>query len=134
MRGGHAARGPEQQRRAVEIALLAPDVGAAPDEKDRSVDQKLLAAVYLGGVLRGDAQAERDFLIAELTHALGIGGRRRRMGDDVERARTAVTARIRDAIGRIDRASPAIGEHFRRSVRTGTYCSYDPPAKVDWRM
>lgn len=77
---------------------------------------------------------EREFLIAELAHAAGIGGRTRRMGDDIERARTAVTARIRDAIRRMDRASPVLGEHFRRSVRTGTFCSYDPVVEVRWRL
>ena len=48
--------------------------------------------------------AERDALIDELARATGLGGRRRRLGDATERARTTVTARIRDAIGRIERA------------------------------
>ncbi len=80
------------------------------------------------------ARVEREFLIAELTQAAGLGGRPRRMGDDMERARTAVTARVRDAIRRIERVSPVLGEHFRRSVRTGTYCSYDPAADVRWQL
>ncbi len=83
---------------------------------------------------REKAVAERDFLVAELTRALGLGGRSRRVGDDVERARSTVTARIRDAIRRIDAASPTLGEHLRRSVRTGTYCSYDPPDEVTWEL
>ena len=50
--------------------------------------------------------AERDALIDELTSAAGLGGRPRRLGDVTERARTTVTARIRDAIGRIERVHP----------------------------
>jgi hypothetical protein len=80
------------------------------------------------------ARLEREFLIAELTRAAGLGGRRRRMGDDVERARTAVTARIRDTIRRIERADPVLADHFRRFVRTGTFCSYDPVGDVRWRL
>lgn len=53
--------------------------------------------------------AERDALIDELARATGLGGRRRRLGDAAERARTTVTARIRDAIGRIERAHPSSG-------------------------
>jgi tetratricopeptide (TPR) repeat protein len=130
---GLAGRVGHPASRGVEV--LDDQAKAAYRQRLWEIDAEIADAEDDADLARLDkAQAERDFLIAELTHALGIGGRRRRMGDDVERARTAVTARIRDAIGRIDRASPAIGEHFRRSVRTGTYCSYDPPAKVDWRM
>jgi hypothetical protein len=90
------------------------------------------AAADLGRLEK--AQLEREFLIAELTEAAGLAGRTRRMGDDVERARTAVTARLRDAIRRIDRVSPELGEHFRRSVRTGVFCCYDPAAQVQWEV
>lgn len=69
---------------------------------------------------------ERDALVAQLTGAYGLGGRVRRTGDPAERARTSVTARIRDAIRRIDQVHPAFGRHLSRSVRTGTFCTYDP--------
>ena len=45
---------------------------------------------------------------------------------DAERARKAVTARIRDAIRRIGAAHPDLGAHLDRTVRTGTTCRYDP--------
>jgi hypothetical protein len=43
-----------------------------------------------------------------------------------ERARKAVTARIRDAIRRITDAHPELGAHLDRTVRTGTTCRYEP--------
>ena len=43
-----------------------------------------------------------------------------------ERARKAVTARIRDAIRRIAEVMPDLGAHLDRSVRTGNTCRYDP--------
>ena len=71
--------------------------------------------------------AERDALIDELTSAAGLGGRPRRLGDVTERARTTVTARIRDAIGRIERVHPELGRHLRASIVTGARCSTGRP-------
>ena len=56
------------------------------------------------------------------------------MGSAAERARTAVTARIRDALRRIERADPELGAHLRRSVRTGTLCSYAPERATTWEL
>jgi hypothetical protein len=78
--------------------------------------------------------AERDALIDELTSAAGLGGRPRRLGDVTERARTTVTARIRDAIGRIERVHPELGQHLRASIVTGARCSYRPAETVRWSI
>lgn len=78
--------------------------------------------------------AERDALIGELVRATGLGSRRRRLGDAAERARTTVTARIRDAIGRIERAHPELGRHLRASIVTGTRCAYRSAETVRWRV
>ena len=78
--------------------------------------------------------AERDALIDELARATGLSGRRRRLGDAAERARTTVTARIRDAIGRIERAHPELGRHLRASIVTGSRCSYRPGETVRWNV
>jgi tetratricopeptide (TPR) repeat protein len=42
------------------------------------------------------------------------------------RARVNVQRRIRDAIRRIEGHHPRLAEHLDRSVRTGTYCAYEP--------
>ena len=81
----------------------------------------------LGRVER--AEAERDALIRELTAAAGLGGRARRLGDRTERARKTVGARIRDALRRIERAHPALGDHLRATVTTGTSCVYSTGAR-----
>ena len=83
-------------------------------------------------VRSGRLEVERDALIAQLSAAYGLGGRRRRAGDPAERARTAVTARIRDAIRRIGESHPELARHLTRSVRTGTFCAYDPEEEVRW--
>jgi len=78
--------------------------------------------------------AERDALVGALTEAYGLGGRVRRPGSAAERARTAVTARIRDAIRRIGDAHPELGRHLARSVRTGTFCVYEPDQPARWSL
>ena len=75
---------------------------------------------------------EQDFLIAQVTGAIGLGGRVRRSGDPTERARKAVTARIRDSIARITKVHPRLGRHLANAVRTGTWCSYQPEHPVHW--
>ncbi len=78
------------------------------------------------------ARAEHDFLLAELAAAVGLGGRSRLVLDPAERARKAVTGRIRDALSHIEVSHPALGRHLRRSVRTGTFCVYDPAEPTSW--
>jgi hypothetical protein len=77
---------------------------------------------------------ERDSLHAELAAAFGLGGRSRRTPSSVERARKAVTNRIRDALARIEREDPDLGAHLRRSVRMGTECAYRPEPRSRWSL
>jgi tetratricopeptide (TPR) repeat protein len=72
------------------------------------------------------ARHELELIEQELSQALGIGGRERRVGSAAERARVNVQRRIRDAIGRIESHHPELAKHLDRSVRTGTYCAYEP--------
>jgi adenylate cyclase len=80
------------------------------------------------------AREEREFLLAELGAAVGLGGRPRRLLDPAERARKAVTWRVHEAIGHIEKIHQALGTHLRRSVRTGSFCVYDPAEPTDWRL
>jgi hypothetical protein len=80
------------------------------------------------------AREERELLLGELGAAVGLGGHARRMLDPAERARKAVTGRIRDAISHIETAHPQLGRHLRRSIRTGSFCVYDPPEPTNWGL
>ena len=124
--------------------LLAP-AGADPVLDDRAraaykarlteLDQDIDDATASNDLERGArAAAERDALISELTHALGLRGRGRRLGDDTERARKAVTARIHHAIDRIQNYHPGLAAHLREAARTGTACTYQPALPVDWNL
>jgi hypothetical protein len=76
--------------------------------------------------LLGQARAERDWLVAQLSGAGGFAGRTRSFPDQPERARVAVGKAIRRALARVTEADAVIGEHLRQTVRTGVRCSYWP--------
>jgi hypothetical protein len=86
--------------------------------------------------LLAKAQADREYLLGELTGAVGLGGRLRTMGGSAERARTSVARSLRYALAELAACHPEVAEHLRTSVRTGTYCSYQPDAfaRVDWTL
>ncbi|MEV7902306.1 ATP-binding protein [Streptomyces anulatus] len=77
---------------------------------------------------------ERQALLDELRSAAGLGGRTRRLGDQTERARKTVTARIRDTLRKLDTLHPALAAHLKASVTTGTTCAYRPEHSPDWRL
>ncbi|HEU5059323.1 MAG TPA: hypothetical protein VFU21_22475, partial [Kofleriaceae bacterium] len=82
------------------------------------------------------AQAERDFLVRELSRAVGLGGRDRRAGSASERARVSVTRAVRQALARIREHHPPLADHLERALRTGTHCAYlpDPRVPVTWTL
>ena len=97
------------------------------------LESELDAADAAGDIGRSARmQAERDALIEQLSAAYGLGGRARRTGGSAERARTAVTGRIRDAVRRLEAAHPELGRHLSRAVRTGAFCVYDPDPPARW--
>jgi hypothetical protein len=72
------------------------------------------------------SRAELDALAAELSRAVGLGGRDRRAASAAERARLNVTRALRAAISRIEESVPDLGAHLDRRVRTGVFCAYEP--------
>ncbi len=97
-----------------------------------------LAEAQAGGDASRAAQAEneRELLMRELSRAVGLGGRNRRAGSASERARSAVTRAIRQALARIRKHHAAFADHLDRTIRTGTCCVYlpDPRVPMSWRI
>ncbi len=77
---------------------------------------------------------ELETLSKELRSAVGFRGRKRGLRDPKERARKAVTARIRASIKKITEIHPELGEHLTRCIRTGLYCTYAPQPPVEWAL
>jgi len=78
--------------------------------------------------------AEYDQLIDYLSDSLGLGGKPRTLGSSIEKARTAVTWRIRNAIKKIEPLHPALAKHLQHSIKTGTFCSYFPEIAINWEI
>ncbi|MFH8881783.1 ATP-binding protein [Streptomyces californicus] len=128
-----------------ELVLAAGQLGGDPvldDEAKRRYKQHLdrLDAAMDRAAARDDARQvetydrERRALLDELRTAAGLGGRTRRLGDQTERARKTVTARIRDTLRKLDPLHPALAAHLRASVTTGTTCAYRPDPTPDWQL
>jgi tetratricopeptide (TPR) repeat protein len=100
-------------------------------EIDDDIDQ---ASALGDGERAAQADAERDFLVQELSRAVGLGGRDRRAASASERARVAVTRAIRQAITRVADHHPQLGTHLNHAIRTGAYCAYapDPRTPTSW--
>jgi hypothetical protein len=69
-------------------------------------------------------RTESERIQGELSRAFSRGGKARRTGLAAERARSAVTRRVREAIAKIAEHDARLGEHLEWAVRTGTSCSY----------
>jgi hypothetical protein len=119
----------------------AGDLGELLDARARAefrrrlaeLDEEIDDAEASADVDRAErTRTEREFLGAELAAALGLGGRPRRLGDPAERARKAVSGRVRMTIGRIGEDHHTLGRHLTKAVRTGTYCVYEPEEPTVW--
>jgi hypothetical protein len=80
------------------------------------------------------AQTEFDAILDHLAAGLGLSRESRRHVDTTERARSAVTQRIRGSIKRIETVHPQLGSHLRSSVQTGTFCCYRPEIPTEWSV
>ncbi|MGH9226037.1 MAG: hypothetical protein ACRD2W_20150, partial [Acidimicrobiales bacterium] len=88
---------------------------------------ELVEAQWQGDAIRAAlARVERDVLHAALDET--------GTGDPLELARRTVGARIRISLDRIEQAQPSIGRHLRTSIRTGTFCSYEPEHPLRWAL
>jgi tetratricopeptide (TPR) repeat protein len=124
-------------------AVTSGDNDLAIDEKARESYQhrirdlktELAEAEKNNDLGRAEAlQEELDQIVEHLGQSLGLGGRSRKLGDPAERARSAVTWRIRSAIKKIEAAHPRLGRHLSNAIQTGSFCSYTPEKPLHWHL
>jgi tetratricopeptide (TPR) repeat protein len=119
------------------------DARALPDRQARTVYQQRLQ------VLREElAEAERfndsgrartlrielDFLTTEVAAAYGASTHTRRRNEDTEKVRKTVAHRIRTVLTKIKKVHPSLWRHLHVSLKTGTFCSYNPEKLTDWEV
>ena len=124
------------------LAELTSDTGNAGEILDerakteyryrlRDLESELAEAENWNDSARASRLREEiDFVARELGAAVGLGGRDRRMASAAERARVNVTRAIKAALERIDQHSPTLGRHLSVTIRTGTFCAYQPDQRV----
>ena len=69
-------------------------------------------------------QDEMEALAEQITSATGLGGRRRSIGDSLDRARKAVSMAIVRTIAQIRKADLVLGDHLDKHVVRGAFLSY----------
>ena len=112
-------------------ARLDPGAKAAYRRRLTELEAEVEEADAAHDLARAErGRAERDFLVAELAAAVGLGGRDRLAASTVERARQSVSKGVRAAIARLAAVNPALGRHLEATVRTGTFCIYQPDPRV----
>lgn len=131
-------RRPDKDVHVTELAgveELRGDAGPVLDEKAKAAYKKRLEVMreaFEAARARGDenaaarAEQEIDALAAELAGAIGLGGRDRKMGSHVERARVNVQRRLKDAVKRIGEQDKGLGRYLESTVKTGIWCSFRP--------
>lgn len=77
---------------------------------------------------------EKEAILIELKHSIGLGGRVRRAPSSNEKARQAVYKRITEAIENIKDKNKALYEHLKSSIKTGGSCTYSPLNPLHWSL
>ncbi|MEA2358682.1 MAG: hypothetical protein QOI62_1942 [Solirubrobacteraceae bacterium] len=144
--GGTAERGAgeaggELSVRAAAAADLGPALDPAAKAAYRERVEELRADIEEAEAFNDPERASRareelDFIGAELGRAVGLGGRDRRQGSDAERARVNVTRSIRSVLKRIADRDAVLAQELIATVRTGTFCVYEPDPRrpLTWRV
>jgi pimeloyl-ACP methyl ester carboxylesterase len=130
------------------LELFAGPEAPRPPAPDPVVDRRALAAYRsrlseLAAELeqaeeRGDlgwserVQAEQEALLGHLGQITGLGGRVRTNSSPAERARKAVSARIREAIIKVGGHHRELAAHLTAAVSTGATCLYQPEKPTAW--
>jgi len=81
---------------------------------------------------QSDMVEEQESLKEQLRAGLGLGGRKRKAGDDLERNRKAVSNAIADAIKNITKVHPKLGRHLKAYISCGDHCFYRLEPGIVW--
>jgi TolB-like protein len=103
--------------------------------KLRSLKVDISDAEEMGLYQKADElKEEYETLVEHLSQVTGLSNTIRRTGSSVEKARAAVTWRIRSSIKKIEKVHPQLAKHLTNSIKTGTCCSYEPETPHEWTL
>jgi tetratricopeptide (TPR) repeat protein len=143
--GGGAAPASVEPAQGLEVRAGTGDAGVALDTQAKVEYRARLedlradieeAEAFNDPERAARAREEMDFIAQELSSAVGLGGRDRRAASASERARVNVTRALKREIRRIGDEHASLGRELATTVRTGTFCAYEPDPRrpVQWRV
>lgn len=119
---------------STEVPILDSEGARRYRTRVRDLEEEIAEAESWNDQARASvARDELSAVATELARATGLHGRSRSFSSDSERARISVTRVIKAALSRIGDHSPELKHHFASTVRTGTYCSYNPDPRLPMR-
>lgn len=132
-------RSDDAEARGGEAGLPVLDDAARESYRRRlaEIDAEIDDARSMNDLGRAElGERDREYLIRELSQAVGLSGRNRTVGGSAERARTSITRSIRYAIERIATTHPELSSRLHARIHTGTYCWYEPDlvAPLRWEF
>lgn len=139
----------DNQNNEVHVAELAGDYGAVVTAEEEDVLDKTALQAYRTRLIdieeekaiaadRDDdrqylaLETEQDDILLALKQGLGVGQRQRKFSGPTEKARKAVSARVKATLKRIAKVHPQLAAHLEANLKTGIYCSYINTSGVDW--
>jgi len=137
-------RNPEQEIHCSELMgnVTSNDGGIeAIDEKAKrkyhskiiELQEELREAEEMNDIGRTDLiNNELNQILDYISQSTGLRGRARKLADPSDRARAAVTLRIKSAIQKIENVHPSLAKHFQNNIKTGTFCIYSPENYTQW--
>ncbi len=139
------AAGAEPQASVLRIPADVDDVATILDHRAKAEYRarlsELRAELDQAERMNDSGRSERvrqelAFVDEELSAAIGLGGRDRKISDYAERARLRIGKAIRSAVSAIQKHDPSLGHHFSTCIRTGYYCAYtpDPLQQRSWKL
>ena len=100
-----------------------------------SLQTYIANAEELGNTAKAEQlREEYEILLEHLSQVTGMSSKIRKTGSSLEKARSAVTWRIRSSIKKIEKVHPKLAKHLSNSIKTGTFCSYVPEAPHRWSL
>lgn len=82
--------------------------------------------------LLANLHTEYDQLLDHLEASLNVRGQIRKRSASSDKARSAVTQRIKGALEKLKGDHPALYHHLSRTIHTGTNCIYQPDQPITW--
>jgi tetratricopeptide (TPR) repeat protein len=131
VRGGHNRSRPDDGARGPVLGGGEPyfdmEARTAYEHRVKELHADLEEAEGFNDLDRASrTRAEIEFLTEELHRGLGLGHRIRTSGSPLERARVSVTLAIKSAVRAIAKNDARLGHQLSTTIKTGTYCSYNP--------